>query len=135
MKVYVITKGSYSGYHICGVSLDKEEAKKIEELVTPDWEDGMVEEYDTESFSPFLQGGKLYRVRLIENDEIEVNEDADYEYSIGILNKVKPMFHDGWYYVYVLAKDEDHARQIGADIMFQYKYEKDIYGETIYDKQ
>lgn len=29
MKVYVITKGIYSDYHICGVALDKERANRL----------------------------------------------------------------------------------------------------------
>lgn len=37
MKVYVITKGEYSDYMICDVTLDKEHAKKIATDIYMKW--------------------------------------------------------------------------------------------------
>lgn len=53
MKVYVITKGCYSDYHICGVCLDKKKAKEIAEAVSEEPRslyEARVEEYDTDQF-------------------------------------------------------------------------------------
>lgn len=135
MKVYVITKGAYSDYHICGVSLDKNMADKIAEGCSDSYEDAEVEVYDTEEFSPLLKGGSLFFVRLVYGtNEIEVCEE-DWDCTLGRINKVIPMIRNQGCFTYVIAQDEEHARKIGSDILFQYKYEKEIYGRTIYDEQ
>lgn len=48
MKVFVITKGSYSDYHICGVATDEEKAEKMAKFYTDRCDDANVEVYDTE---------------------------------------------------------------------------------------
>lgn len=48
MKVYVITKGKYSDYHVCGVATDKETAEKLRVLNTDKWDEANVEEFDTD---------------------------------------------------------------------------------------
>lgn len=135
MKVYVITKGAYSDYHICGVSLDKKTAEQIAERLTTEWGDAEVETYDTEEYSQVLKGGNAYRIRLLEDDKVEVSEDADLEWCMPYINKVEKMWKNLGIYTFVIAEDEDHARKIGTDILYQYKYEKETYGRTIYDKQ
>lgn len=135
MKVYVITKGAYSDYHICGVSLEKNLADKIAEGCSDKYEDADVEVYDTEEFSPLLKGGSVFFVRLVYGtNEIEVYEE-DWDYMLGRINKVIPMIRNQGCFTYVVAEDEEHARKIGSDILFQYKYEKETYGRTIYDEQ
>ena len=135
MKVYVITKGAYSDYHICGVSLDKNLADKIAERCSDIYGDADVEVYDTEEFSPLLKGGSVFFVRLVYGtNEIEVCEE-NWDYMLGRINKVIPMIRNQGCFTYVIAQDEEHARKIGTDILFQYKYEKETYGRTIYDEQ
>ena len=46
-KVYVVTKGEYSDYHICRVFLDKEEAERYKESISDESYDG---EADIEEF-------------------------------------------------------------------------------------
>lgn len=136
MKVYVITKGAYSDYHICGVAVDKNMADKIAEGCSSDYDEAMVETYDTEDFSPLLKGGSVFFTRLTyDNNEIEIREENDWDYIAGKINRVVPMFRNMGCFTYVVAQDEEHARKIGSDILFQYKYEKETYGRTIYDKQ
>lgn len=135
MKVYVITKGDYSDYHICGVAVDKNMADKIAEGCSDSYEDAEVEVYDTEAFSPFAKGGSVFFVRFVyDTNEIEVCEE-DWDYMLGRINKVIPMIRNQGCFTYVIAQDEEHARKIGSDILFQYKYEKETYGRTIYDEQ
>lgn len=52
MTVYVITKGNYSDYHICGVALDKEKAEFLEKVYSDSCESAFIEEYDTEHTMP-----------------------------------------------------------------------------------
>lgn len=48
MKIYVVTKGSYSDYHIVGVYTDKEDAQFAVERCADKWDTPQIEEYDTE---------------------------------------------------------------------------------------
>ena len=42
MKAYIITKGEYSDYHICAVTLDKDKAEQLKKLFTNDWHESTV---------------------------------------------------------------------------------------------
>ena len=48
MKIYIITKGSYSDYHICGVAVDLKEAERLQNINTDEWDIACIETYDTE---------------------------------------------------------------------------------------
>ena len=48
MKIYIITRGSYSDYHICGVAVDLKEAKRLQNINTDEWDVSRIETYDTE---------------------------------------------------------------------------------------
>ena len=48
MKIYIITKGSYSDYHICGVAVDLKEAERLQNINTDEWDMARIETYDTE---------------------------------------------------------------------------------------
>ena len=48
MKIYIVTKGSYSDYHICGVAVDLKEAERLQNVNTDEWDIASIETYDTE---------------------------------------------------------------------------------------
>ena len=48
MKIYIITRGSYSDYHICGVAVDLKEAERLQNASTDKWDIARIETYDTE---------------------------------------------------------------------------------------
>lgn len=52
MKVYVITQGCYSDYHICAVTLDKDKAERLQKMYSAKdsyYSDNTeIEEYDTD---------------------------------------------------------------------------------------
>ena len=48
MKIYIITRGSYSDYHICGVAVDLKEAERLQNINTDEWDMARIETYDTE---------------------------------------------------------------------------------------
>lgn len=56
MKIYVITKGCYSEYHICAVATDREKAEKLAKIYTDRWGDADVEEFDTDDEVDLLEG-------------------------------------------------------------------------------
>lgn len=62
MKVYVITKGIYSNYHICGVALDKERANRLASFFSSRYAKAEVEEYDTECIVERPDGTGMWSV-------------------------------------------------------------------------
>lgn len=49
MKIYVVTEGSYSSYHIVFVTVDRERADAfVKRYNKTDYDDYRVEEYDTD---------------------------------------------------------------------------------------
>ena len=106
MKVYVITKGYYSDYHIVGVCLDKKKAKEIAEAVS-DLYEAYVEEYNTDAFVTgfrhhvnYVDG--IWRAGIDDYDKHQSN----YAYS------------DKSFIVY--AKDKEHAIKIAQDMRAEY---------------
>lgn len=70
MKVYVITQGSYSDYHIVGVKLTREEAEKVVALSNDDYYDyAEIEEYDTDD------------IKIDTNEEIKDEYYKTYDYQ------------------------------------------------------
>ena len=59
MKVYVITKGDYSEYHICAVETDHEKAQILKEKFSTEWSPARIEEFDTENYNPIFQSKKF----------------------------------------------------------------------------
>jgi hypothetical protein len=64
MKVYVITKGEYSDYHICAVTLDEKKAERLAKIHTDSWDKADVEEWDTEEHQDLLNGRVPYIVKF-----------------------------------------------------------------------
>ena len=56
MKVYIITKGTYSDYHICAVATDEEKAKQLAEKHSDCFDKTRVEVYDTTEDDPHADG-------------------------------------------------------------------------------
>ena len=114
MKVYVITRGAYSAYHICGVTLDLEEARKAQRFFTDDWENAYIETYDTDRFSSlddwkffqvvFDNSGSAVEVEEFKREDIPDEYPVDWEYNSWSRN-----------YVCVFAKDEASAIKIAAE--------------------
>ena len=75
MKVYVITAGVYSDYHICCVCIDRETAERRKKLFSDDYDEAEIEEFDTDEYEEFVKvgyqiqrrdGKRLYKVRMDE---------------------------------------------------------------------
>ena len=115
MKVYVITKGSYSDYGICGVAIDKDKAEILKKLYSDRYEEANIEEYDTEeeeipndlrTVYSFVIGkkGEVLKEAQFMRSKIEW-ENVFSHYSI-------PPYS---FYAEVMAVDRDHALKIAFD--------------------
>ena len=110
MKVYVITKGCYSSYHIVGVCLDKKKAKEIAEAVSEEPRslyEARVEEYDTDAFVTGLK----YYVSYVDGIWYAGIDDYDEHQS-------NYAYSDKSFIVY--AKDKEHAVKIAQDMRAEY---------------
>ena len=125
-KVYIVTSGSYSDYHICAASLDKKRAEILAEKYTDSFDDATVEEYELDEFfeeakqgyfsywcSCNVENGMFWQVRVGRYDS----------YDIGMVGKVIESFRRGQLTVNVLAENDEHARKIAAEKFATYVYE------------
>ena len=124
-KIYVVTQGSYSDYHIVAVTLDKDIAEKIKAKFSNGWGDCEIEEYgDAEvMLKPawciyFDKDGNV-----CDTDEC----DSAYSYSrIGEVYEKTSLYYGGNYHIYVVvsADDLESAIKIAAEKRAKYLAEK-----------
>lgn len=122
MKVYVITQGSYSDYHICAVSVDKERAVLLSRYFSDGDGLAQVEEYDTEAKLPnsevLFRLIPIYKVEIRKDGRcfsgiIEYHDSATpykSRFTFGTLSGDGDTF-----YAFLTANDEAHARKIAFD--------------------
>lgn len=119
MKVYVLTEGMYSGYEVCGVTLDWDYAVRwLNEKFSKDpYSSACIEEYDTDDkIAPRPKENKLFCV-------FRKNSTGKFEaktawYLTWRINDVKS--NSTVRYVFVYAKDKSHALKIGQDLIAEY---------------
>ena len=122
MKVYVITQGSYSDYHICAVAVDKEGAVLLSRYFSDGYGLAQAEEYDTEAKLPNSE----VLFRLIPIYKVEIRKDGRcFSGILGYHDSAEPyknhfrfgnLSGDGdTFYAFLTANDEAHARKIAFD--------------------
>lgn len=133
MKVYVITAGEYSDYHICAVTDNPVSAENLRVYYTTSFYDHVfIETFETKSLPerPKTCWYCRYGIRNgMDNygivDCIEVRyvskENTDmWEFRETKINNVEYSF--GTFYVHVFARDKEHAKKVAAEKIYQYKY-------------
>jgi hypothetical protein len=123
MKVYVITKGEYSDYHICAVATDPEKADALAKFCSDKYDSAEVEEYDTEDVPDLTKGMNLFLVRFSPSGDVVDIRDASPEvWKDGEIREfvAKP----GSVYVAVQANMEEDAIKIGAERRAKYLAQK-----------
>lgn len=122
MKVYVITKGDYSDYHICSVTTDKKKAKLLQEKYSRGYGKAQIETFDTESEEEVLKYKNLYSCHYYEEGgKIDVTE-RDFSYFETNDLKVGKWIYG--LYTDVLADNEEDALKIASDKFAKYRAEK-----------
>ena len=84
MKIYIITKGSYSDYHICGVAIDLKEAERLQNVNTDEWDVAHIEIYDTEDngeIEGWLKHRYVFKFNADKNayDDVTIYDDECYK--------------------------------------------------------
>ena len=128
MKIYVITKGYYSDYHICAVATDPDKAKRLAQLYTDKWDDARVEEYDTDNVMCLLEGRLPFSVHFSGGVVWHVSDDKEYLYNFepGVIERTEypHLPSNVCEIVRVYAPDEETAKKIAIDKRAQYLAEK-----------
>lgn len=118
MVVYVVTKGIYSDYHICGVALTKERAEKLAMFYKDAYDDCSIEEYDSEEQNEEILNSlvPVYRVEIRSNGDFTV----DIPFYTDGRTQYEPNYklHENAGYsltAILTAKDPEHAFKIAND--------------------
>lgn len=112
MKVYVITQGCYSDYHICAVTLDEHEAERLLKVYSETYDKATVEEYDTDGpeAKMGLDGRVPYHVTFAKKyTSVSMSYEAPEDF--------KPNVKLGNHYdeVHLFATDSEAAVKIAAE--------------------
>ena len=109
-KVYVVTRGEYSDYHICGVFDEKEKASLF--INSFDNDEYMIEEWNLNPYELELKEGMCpFFVRMAKNGDVlkSCKVTSDYGFDEYELTSFDVR---GNIYIRVFAKDEKHAIKI-----------------------
>jgi hypothetical protein len=118
MKIYVITKGCYSDYHIAAVTDDKEKAEFLKLKFSDEYDPANIEEYDTDEYSvEGIQNMKLFYWKV----SISHSQSVVYPYLSG--NQYFNVYADGIQAV-VIARTKEQAIKIVRDKYAQYLSEQ-----------
>lgn len=127
MKLYAVTKGDYSAYHIIALTADRSIADELAKQFSKKHdicmidEPARVEEYED---GAYLVGKSVYFVR-VKNGEVTQIEDGSAEdcwfFEEDVLGD-ETVSQDacGGYYTHVVSDDADKAAKIGKDRIMQY---------------
>lgn len=124
MKLYAVTKGSYSDYHIIALSRSKRRAEKIASLCSDRYGDAVVEEYE----ETIIELKPIWRVLFYEHGEPRADA-LSYEEQLTCDEPLNTVKEGGGYCrfeVYVEAKGVEQAHKISSDLVAQYCYEHDL---------
>ncbi|MBO7451862.1 MAG: hypothetical protein J6U54_16070 [Clostridiales bacterium] len=132
MKVYAVTAGSYSDYHIVAITDDKEKADALVELINKQCDkygndDAYAEEYDTKDVDIavthpnrkyFCVRSYAYNNWIIRCGEISLDEYLQYRYQSCYVNDT--CFNNYWTF-YCSARSQDQAIKKATDWFAQEK--------------
>jgi hypothetical protein len=114
MKVYVITAGKYSDYHICAVASNSERAELLRKYYCCGGEEANVEIYDTDD-APQIVGtpSRLYNVCISPSGQVTMgNEEYYWGDAPSTRYQLGPTLS---FQMWLPAVDEEHAKKIACD--------------------
>ncbi len=132
MKIYVVTTGSYSDYHIVALYSTEEQAQKALELGD---EEARIEEYELDSFKipEYPPGHKPWLIRIEYNTSKIVLAFQEYFWERSEWSPMEKFYDiEGFvpeFWVQCWARDQEHAEKIALEKYYQYKAEQLLIGE------
>lgn len=127
MKIYVITSGCYSDYHIDAVTDDKDRAEFLKLKFSDEYDEANIEEYDTDEYRVEGMPNQLYwKVRVYKGSKPIIRPMLSGEVKFVVYNT-----HIGASVSYcvlceavVIAKTKEQALEIVRDKYAKYLAEK-----------
>ena len=122
-KVYVITSGCYSDYHICAVTLDPKKAELLKKFYDKvEYDETAIEEYYADfEYNRISEGYKMYLVQFDKAGKVHCIRDNRSPEGENIYETC-----NGYYVnVTVWAKDDESAIKIAAERRAKYLAEKE----------
>lgn len=123
-KIYIITKGCYSDYHICAVTMDKSRAENLKRLFDSEYDKAEIEEYTLDEAQ---KNEYIYYIDFQDNSSphIYIDEYSGFANSSNALHVIE---FSEYVRVCVRAKDEKHAMKIAQDEYARWKAEQEGVG-------
>jgi hypothetical protein len=124
MKIYVVTKGYYSDYHIITATLSKQRAENIAKIYTDRYDTAEVEEFDEmsdETIDRMMEELELRYVFNIQQDGTVSAVEVVYEKKNA---KIMDTSRYDRIHFSIPAKDKEHAIKIAIDLRYKYYAEK-----------
>jgi hypothetical protein len=125
MKLYAVTKGCYSDYHIIALTSNKSHAERIAKLYSNKWEDATVEEYEEGNVNDPRIPYEVY-FYITGSVAAYTREYNDFHRA-----EQKMVYHNtacGRTYTHkvcVLAQSDEQAMKIAIDRLAQWKAERE----------
>lgn len=113
MKVYLVSRGDYSDYHVCGAYSTQENAERAKAIYSGGYSDACIETRDLDSFEDIPEGLLPYLVKMRRDGTVDevARESAD-----GRCGHDWAPYGDGESVAfYMLARDEEHAIKIANE--------------------
>ena len=120
-KIYIITKGCYSGYHICAVTMDKSRAENLKRLFDDRYEEADIEEYTLDEVQ---KNEYIYCIDFQDDSSPNIYID-EYSGFANSSNDLHIIDYSKCFSVYVRAKNEKHAMKIAQDEYARWKAEQE----------
>lgn len=118
MKVYVITKGEYSDYHICCVTDDQERAESLRRICSDVYDAAEIEEFDTEEIPAETTVRRFFAFRFDVIGNI-IDEEQSWTGSADDREKYELLERIGgggvFFFARVFAENRDLALKIARD--------------------
>jgi hypothetical protein len=124
MKVYAITKGCYSDYHICCVTTDKEKAEVLAKKFSSRYDPADVEEYDTEEWEAGVDRDRYIITFDERGNVVHVEEGGSFDYGVPDNRVYRAHGNKNHLHAEVLAKDTTGAVKIAAEKRAKYLAEQ-----------
>lgn len=111
-KIYVVTKGSYSDYHIITATTDEEVANKIAKKFSDGWDRASVEVYEDAE----LYMKPVFYVRFEQNGDVhQIYNKSSNVYYYENINECNFGVDGKRVYAIVQADNEEHAIKIASE--------------------
>lgn len=116
MKIYVVTKGHYSDYHIITATTDEERAKKIAKNFSDDYDKTNIEIFEDSE----LYVNPFWEISFDSDGDVMDMSRTNNEYCFDSINEVKPSGDGKTMCICVSAENAEHAIKIASEKRAEY---------------